>query len=274
MHLGRERATILTTALRSGFAMLPRDPRQGMKRVLLPVSYWRLAEFAYVWHWLDAARGARVLDVGSPKELGYLLALHRSYEVVSCDILDSEVEQSRRYAAAQHLLGTGAGTVTSLRQDARALDFPDASFHAACCVSVIEHIPDNGDSRAIRELMRVVKPGGRVVITTPFEHAYRETHIHGQVYERRPEATEAIFYERHYDHPTLQERLIAPSGGKLLNLELWGEGILRMERMLGQLGPIRTILSPVEPLLSLAFLRRIAGTSGHPMAVFFVLQVP
>lgn len=46
-----------------------------------------------------------------------------------------------------------------------ALPFRDESFHAVICSEVLEHIPDN--ELAIRELVRVLKPGGRLVVSVP-----------------------------------------------------------------------------------------------------------
>lgn len=51
-----------------GLKSLRKEPVLGLKRPILPVSYWRAAEFAYVWRSLGRfSAGARVLDVGSPK---------------------------------------------------------------------------------------------------------------------------------------------------------------------------------------------------------------
>ena len=43
---------------------------------------------------------------------------------------------------------------------------PDASFDAVMCIEVLEHLPD--PIGALRELARVVKPGGTLMITAPF----------------------------------------------------------------------------------------------------------
>src|SRR2546430_673008 len=133
-----------------GLRSLRREPVLGIKRLALPVSYWRSCEFAYVWRQLACPPGARVLDVGSPKDLAAMLARHRGYHVVATDILPQTVALSERYATAQGLNGKGAGSgqagVHSEVQDGRALSYPDASFDAAYSVSVLEHIPDGGDS--------------------------------------------------------------------------------------------------------------------------------
>ena len=45
------------------------------------------------------------------------------------------------------------------------LPFPDASFDVVLCVEGIEHVVDR--HKTLRELRRVLKPGGRLLITTP-----------------------------------------------------------------------------------------------------------
>ena len=46
--------------------------------------------------------------------------------------------------------------------DINKLDFPDNFFSAVICVDVLEHIKD--DKTAVRELYRVLKPGGTLVM--------------------------------------------------------------------------------------------------------------
>jgi len=245
----------------------------GLKRLALPVSYWRSVEFAYVWRQLELARGAHVLDLGSPKDLAAMLARRRGFAVVATDILPEAVDLSRRYASAQRLAGTGPGRVHSEVQDGRALPYADGSFDAAYSVSVLEHIPDTGDSAAIRELLRVVRPGGVVVVTVPYDRVYRETFVSGPVYERTPVGSERIFFERHYDHKTLAARLLQTTTADLADLSLWGEGVLRMEALLDRIGALRLPLSPFEALFSTLLLRPATRTrSIHPMAAFFTLR--
>lgn len=260
------------SGLHMGVATIGREPVLGLKRLLLPTSYWRSVEFRYVWNQLLGSDYRRLFDLGSPKELSCFLAVRAGLEVVATDILDSAIEVSEQYAAAQGISGTGPGKVLSQIQDGRALTYADASFDAAFSVSVIEHIPDRGDSEAIAELVRIVKPGGLIVVTVPYDTTYRETFVEGGVYERTAEDGQPIFFERHYDEATLRERLLSVPGAELVDLELWGERILPMERVLTRLGLLAIPLSPFEILFAGLFLTRISDGQANPRAAFFTLK--
>ncbi|MBN1615497.1 MAG: methyltransferase domain-containing protein [Deltaproteobacteria bacterium] len=54
--------------------------------------------------------------------------------------------------------------------DGMELPFRDGTFGVAVCSEVLEHIDD--DRRAIREMARVVQPGGVVIVTFPHRHFY------------------------------------------------------------------------------------------------------
>lgn len=58
--------------------------------------------------------------------------------------------------------------VTFVTGDATDLPFGDESFDAVTMFDVLEHIPD--DRRAVREALRVLKPGGAILVSTPNEH--------------------------------------------------------------------------------------------------------
>jgi 2-polyprenyl-3-methyl-5-hydroxy-6-metoxy-1,4-benzoquinol methylase len=49
--------------------------------------------------------------------------------------------------------------------DVQMLPFDDASFDVACCIEVIEHVAD--PRVCLRELARIVRAGGHVVLTCP-----------------------------------------------------------------------------------------------------------
>lgn len=102
----------------------------------------------------------RVLDLGSGTGVVALraAAIATGGQVTGVDHSEGMLVQARRKSEA---LGLG-NRATFLKMDAEALAFPDASFDAAVSLYVLLHLPD--PLAALRELHRVVRPGGRVVV--------------------------------------------------------------------------------------------------------------
>jgi SAM-dependent methyltransferase len=51
---------------------------------------------------------------------------------------------------------------------------PDDSFDAILCSHVLEHVPD--DRRAMRELRRILRPGGWAIVQVPIDYTRAGTH--------------------------------------------------------------------------------------------------
>lgn len=50
---------------------------------------------------------------------------------------------------------------------AASLPFPDAKFDCVTCFEVLEHVPEALRRQVLREFFRVLKPGGRAILTVP-----------------------------------------------------------------------------------------------------------
>ena len=145
--------------------------REAAIRLVIPLDPSRYLELPWARQTLGAHAGERVLDLASPKLLAVSLA-REGVEVVSVDALPSEVDLWRRLAPEARFEVA----------DGRALPFADASFAHAYSISVLEHIPEGGDERALQELARVVRPPGRILLTVPFAQTYREDWRDAPVY--------------------------------------------------------------------------------------------
>jgi demethylmenaquinone methyltransferase/2-methoxy-6-polyprenyl-1,4-benzoquinol methylase len=120
----------------------------------------------------DLARvgpGARVLDVATGTgDLALELAgrVSPGGEVVGADFSEAMLDRARAKLAAPR---AGAGVQPRFQwADAMDLPYPDASFDAATVGFGARNFDDLG--RGLREMARVVRPGGRVVVlemTTP-----------------------------------------------------------------------------------------------------------
>ena len=101
------------------------------------------------------SRDAPALDAGTGA--GANLRLLRSLGFTAISGLDSS-PIARRYCAEKGFPGVSLG-------DIQKMPFADAAFDLVLATDVIEHVAD--DDAAIRELHRVLRPGGRALITVP-----------------------------------------------------------------------------------------------------------
>ena len=103
---------------------------------------------------LSARPGRRVLNAGAGQgTLSQLLDSH-GFTVVSTDSAPAAVEVLRSRVR---------GDVVAA--DVTRLPFPERAFDAAVLAEVLEHVED--DRAALRELARVVRPGGVLAISVP-----------------------------------------------------------------------------------------------------------
>ncbi len=119
-----------------------------------PSYVWRAGQarrLAMVDRWAPLA-GKRVLDMGCG--MGMYTAHFLEY---TPRVFGTEIEPARAQEAKRRAAGVAVA--------AESLPFPDGSFDVVFSHEVIEHVGD--DRLAAREMVRVLAPGGRVVIFCP-----------------------------------------------------------------------------------------------------------
>ena len=84
--------------------------------------------------------------------------------VLGVDLSGQMIEVARRQALRRQV-----NNVRFARMDAEQLDLPDASVDVALCALGLMYVPD--PDQAVREMRRVLRPGGRMVIAVWGERA-------------------------------------------------------------------------------------------------------
>lgn len=103
---------------------------------------------------IDLRPGERVLDVAAGTGTASIAALRRFCEVIATDFVPGSLARARQLAAGE---GLDLETRTA---DAQDLPFEDGSFDAVLSTFGVMFAPDQ--QRAADELLRVMRPGGRV----------------------------------------------------------------------------------------------------------------
>lgn len=133
--------------------------RAGLLDPGLVARYWRLV-----------APARRVLDVGCGQGCFGRLKPFPDCEVTGVDVDEAALESASRFE-----------TTRLVDLDGGAIPFADGTFDAAFVKDVIEHVQD--PLRLLREVRRVTRPGGAVVVSTPMEFPWvvwgDYTHVRG-----------------------------------------------------------------------------------------------
>jgi len=120
------------------------------------------------WVAAQAARvpaGARVLDVGAGSCPYRPLFAHCEYR--AHDFQQLQPGDLRGRKGYGHLDYVG---------DLCAIPVADASFDVILCTEVLEHVPE--PIRAVKEFARIVKPGGKVLLTAPLGSGLHQEPYH------------------------------------------------------------------------------------------------
>jgi sterol 24-C-methyltransferase len=108
---------------------------------------------------LDLPPGSRVLDAGCGEgDVAVRLATRFGLEVDGVDLLDFNLARARAKAARLGL----AGSLRFHQADYADLPFPDGCFDGAYTMETLVHAFDH--QRALQELRRVLRPGGKLVL--------------------------------------------------------------------------------------------------------------
>ena len=133
-----------------GVELLFRGTADVMRRQIIPP----------ITRWLNDHPGdARLLDVacGTGRTLHQLARAHPHLRLHGADMSPAYIKRARK-----RLLDVDE--VTLAAENAEALPWADATFDIATSVYLFHELPRNARRNAMREMFRVVRPGGLVVI--------------------------------------------------------------------------------------------------------------
>lgn len=177
--------------------------------------------------WLKEAlaalpRGSRLLDAGAGELKNRRHCGHLDY--VSQDFCQY---QGQVGAAINEGLQTAQWDTSriDLVSDIGSIPAPDESFDAVLCSEVLEHVPE--PTRALDEFARLLKRGGKLILTAPFaSHVHMAPHHYCTGFSR-------YWYEHHLPLRGFDIRELTPNGDWFAYTEQELMRLGGMERQLG-----------------------------------------
>ena len=183
-----------------------------------PLAFWERIGRRTVER-LGLPAGAKVLDVGCGTGASALPAAHAvgpSGSVVGVDLSARLLDRARAKARTQ-----GLSNIDFRQADMTSLGYPDGGFDAVVSVFSVFFVPDM--EGLVRELWRMVRPGGELAVTTwgprIFEPAY--SRWQSAIKQERPDLYSAFNpWDRITDVESVR-RLLRDSGAT--NIDVIGE---------------------------------------------------
>lgn len=117
--------------------------------------------FSNVFTALSPKKGEKILDIGAGSGYYSFHALRKGALVTASDISQNYLSQAKKLCK---------GKIETVVASSEKLPFKDNIFDKILMSEVIEHTPKYRES--VKEAIRVLKPGGIAVITTPNKKSY------------------------------------------------------------------------------------------------------
>lgn len=131
--------------------MLPKAAADANQKKIRDTEWDAIKEFI--------PKGAKFLDVGCGA--GY--AMKKASDELNCDSFGIDPDPGG-HGVGRYNTGSTSG-LRIKRAEAEALPFDDNTFDVVYCSHVLEHVKD--EAQSLKEMKRVLKPGGVLVIGMP-----------------------------------------------------------------------------------------------------------
>lgn len=223
------------------------DKSRFLQMICNPVSMVRYFEFPFTHNAVNWQSISTWLDISSPRLLlSYLLSKYAHLKVVAINPDQLDLSETKYYLDKFNLLHRA--NLQSCY--AEHLPFKDNSFDLVTSISVIEHIPNENDLSVIKEIWRVLRPRGKLVLTIPcfkeYFEEWRDSDPYGLLAVKKGDK---YFFQRFYDDNAIQIRISNIIGCSPIHKVIFGEKVkgtfFEYEKRWIKLGLEETIKDPL-----------------------------
>ena len=225
--------------------------RLGLRRLIAGIGYWRSIEYQLVISNMELEKQDTILDIGSGQSPFPVFLASKGHKITVTDVDIHSINAQLKWAK-KHSLNDFVAELN----DVTKLTYDENTFDKVLATSVLEHIEGDGDTKATKEIARVLKPDGTVFITLPFATEFAE-------YDGK---------DRWYDERALEKRVVKPSALEIVRKEYYEEAI-PFSKCFHQIPLlVRALFLWLQPILSLILLRNSTGYSRKVCLVAMILQ--
>lgn len=186
----------------------------GIKRLIYSYYMTRAIEYPLAFNSMDLVSGMKVLDFGSGNSLFPIYLASQGICTYSSDIASSPLSKMREAVLHSRYKSLINEKLNYIFLNGLKLPFKNDFFDRIFAISTLEHFKDDDDLKSIKELSRVLKPGGKMFISLEFHKDFREIIVPDN--KQKKSKTNNARYEwenfvRYYNRKSIFERIISPS---------------------------------------------------------------
>jgi SAM-dependent methyltransferase len=187
------------------------DKKSAGAMVLFPMDSFRYFEFDFFWQSIAKRKAlGDYLDVSSPRLFSLrALGRHCFKSAVLVNPVVDDLTATKQLIAACGLSGRCVFRGCVLEN----LEWASHSFDTIVCISVVEHIPGEGDRVAVEKMWELLRPGGMLLLSVPCCRESFEEYIDFNEYGLvRADEEGFVFGQRFYSQEMLEERIYCVTG--------------------------------------------------------------
>ncbi len=228
-------------------------------RIFVPHTLSRCYEYPLALLYISEQKIDRFLDIGPSLEF-FLYNLRKAKSIFG---LDPDPRLQKKIQKFLKRFQIPNNKITYIKGDITKAPFPDNYFNMITAISTIEHIPDRGDERAMKEVERILKLGGTFILSVPFKNKW-------DAYW-----TNEGGIQRYYNIDHLKKRLIYNTNLQVEEIKFFGNFITGffLHLILFLPGRMKFLLNWIGLLLALMFFSEVspstAGKLGGEVIILF-----
>lgn len=232
----------------------------GLKKIIKGMGYERHGELPFIVSKLKPlfSKQLRYLDIGSGDSIFPTYLLKNTNWDITCIDKFSTVNQQKKYASRILKKSNYFDRFHIVEENFNNSNLPAESFDIITNISVIEHFEGNTDSLAMKKSSGLLKKGGIYILSTLINDGYfKEFYLAKDIYSANP-TTGPVFYQRHYDLPAFEKRVVRSSALKEIERLYQGEYVFQFRKYFLDIStpfkPIKILYQWASPFFARMFL--------------------